>query len=107
MNRIQELRKAAGMKQTDLAALLSSSRQAVGKWETGAVDVSTETIADLCRIFGVSADYLLGMSDQRTTQISAADAGLVDAYHAATPEIRAIVDTALAPYKEKRIEAAG
>lgn len=33
--RLQELRKAAGLSQEDLAARLGLSRQAVGKWETG------------------------------------------------------------------------
>ena len=107
MNRIRDLRKEAGWQQSDLADMLSSSRQAVSKWETGQIDLNTDTIRRLCEIFHVSADYLLGFSSRRTPEISPEDGALLAAYHAATPEIRAIIDTALEPYKEKKITAAG
>lgn len=107
MNRIQELRKETGMKQTDLAAELAVSRQAVSKWETGAIDLSTDQIARCCRVFNVTADYLLGFSSRRTAGITDADAQLLAAYHAATPEIRDIIDHALEPYREKKQAAAG
>lgn len=107
MNRIRDLRKEAGWQQSDVAAMLSSSRQAVSKWETGQIDLNTDTIRRLCEIFHVSADYLLGFSSRRTPEISPEDGELLAAYHAATPEIRAIIDTALEPYKEKRQTAAG
>lgn len=41
--RLQELRKAAGLSQEDLAARLGLSRQAVGKWETGVFHRDKET----------------------------------------------------------------
>lgn len=101
MNRIQELRKEKKLKQAELAELVPTSRQSIGKWEDGSVDLSTPVIARLCQIFGVSADYLLGMSSQRTAQISDADAALVDAYHAAPDSIRTAIDALLQPYKEQ------
>lgn len=107
VNRILELRKAANLRQADLAILLQASRQAVSKWETEQIDLSTETIRRLCEIFGVTADYLLGFSARREPEISPEDAQLLSAYHAATPEIRTIVDTALEPYQKKKTAAAG
>lgn len=107
MNRIKELRTDADMKQQDLADRLKIARTVVSKYELGQVDLSTETIRRLCEIFGVTADYLLGFSSAPTAAVSDADAQLLAAYHAATPEIRAIVDTALDPYREKKITAAG
>lgn len=101
MNRIQELRKEKKLKQAELAELVPTSRQSIGKWEDGSVDLSTPVIARLCQIFGVSADYLLGFSSQRTAQISDADAALVDAYHAAPDSIRTAIDALLQPYKEQ------
>jgi len=101
VNRIQELRKEKKLKQAELAELVPTSRQSIGKWEDGSVDLSTPVIARLCQIFGVSADYLLGMSSQRTAQISDADAALVDAYHAAPDSIRTAIDALLQPYKEQ------
>lgn len=107
MNRIKALRAENGMKQQDLADRLKLARTVVSKYELGQVDLNTDTIRRLCEIFHVSADYLLGFSSRRTPEISPEDGELLAAYHAATPEIRAIIDTALEPYKEKRKTAAG
>jgi len=107
MNRIKELRTENGMKQQDLADRLKFARTLVSKYELGQIDLNTDTIRRLCEIFHVSADYLLGFSSRRAPEISPEDAELLAAYHAATPEIRAIIDTALEPYKEKRKTAAG
>ena len=106
MNRIKELRTAAGMKQSDLADRLKLVRTVVSKYELGQVDLSTETIAKLCQIFHVTADYLLGLSSQRTAQISDADAALVDAYHAAPDSIRTAIDSLLQPYQEQETSTA-
>ena len=101
MNKICELRKEAGLKQTDLAALIPTSRQSIGKWENDDVDLSTPTIAKLCEIFGCTADYLLGLSARREPEVSDADAALLDAYHAADEHTRQLVDLALQPYFEQ------
>ena len=106
MNRIQELRKEKKLKQAELAELVPTSRQAIGKWESGTIDLSTPVIARLCQIFGVTADYLLGFSSQRTAQISDADAALVDAYHAAPESVRAGIDALLQPYQEQEASVA-
>lgn len=107
MNRIKELRTDSDMKQQDLADRLKIARSVVSKYELGQVDLSTDTICRLCEIFGVTADYLLGFSARREPEISPEDAELLSAYHAATPEIRTIVDTALEPYQKKKTAAAG
>lgn len=107
MNRILELRKEKKMTQPQLAALVNASRQSIGKWETGAIDLNTDAIARLCVVFNVTADYLLGLSSRRTAGVTEADAQLLHAYHAAPEPIRRIVDTALADYVEKKETAAG
>lgn len=62
--RIFQLRKAAGLSQEQLAECLAVSRQAVSKWETDQSVPETEKLAALCRVFGVSADQLLGLEPQ-------------------------------------------
>jgi transcriptional regulator with XRE-family HTH domain len=52
-------RKALGISQEELAAMLNISRQAVSRWETGAAMPDTEKIIQLSRVFAVSTDYLL------------------------------------------------
>lgn len=107
MNRIKDLRTERGMTQKDLAELLGVVRTTLSNYENEINQLDPQTIRRLCEIFGCTSDYLLGISDRRTPDVTAAEAELLAAYAATTPEIRAIVDTALAPYKEKRIEAAG
>ena len=48
------------MTQQDLASKLFVSQQAVGKWEREEATPNPEAIATMSRIFGVSADILLG-----------------------------------------------
>lgn len=107
MNRLKELRLTAGMKQEDLASRLSVKRQTVSRYENGLLDLDTATIARICAIFKCTSDFLLCLSDRREPEISALDAQMLAAYHAATPEIRDIIDHALEPYREKKQAAAG
>ena len=107
MNRIKELRKAHSMKQLALADMLGVTRQAISRYEIGDRDLDTDCIRRLCEIFGVTADYLLGFSSVPAPAISEDDAAILAAYHAAPEQIRTIVDTALEPYRVKKISAAG
>ena len=59
---IRLLRKEANITQQELASKLFVSQQAVGKWERGEATPNPETIVAMSRIFGVSADTLLGES---------------------------------------------
>lgn len=106
MTRLKELRLSAGMKQEDLAARMSVKRQTVSRYENGLLDLDTATIARICEIFGCTSDYLLGLSSQRTAQISDDDAQLLAAYRLAPDSIRAGIDALLEPYKTKK-EAEG
>ena len=100
MNRIRELRVKNGWTQDCLAAKLNTKRQTVGHYETGTRGLDVDTICRLCDIFGCTADYLLGRSDRQTPELTPEEEQLLAAWAAATPEIRAIIETALAPYRE-------
>ena len=100
MNRIKELRLAKGMKQAELAVLLSCAPTAVSKYELGQLDVSSATICRLCDIFGCTADYLLGRSDRPDPELTPEEEQLLAAFANATPEIRRNVTFALGPYRE-------
>lgn len=57
--RLLDLRKRRGLSQEELAAQLSVSRQTISRWEMGTSKPDTQNILQLCKIFDVSADYLL------------------------------------------------
>ena len=67
---IKELRELNGMTQTTLAQRLGMSRTAVNSWEMGTSVPSTQYIVEMTRIFGISADYLLGTESKLSIDIS-------------------------------------
>ena len=57
---IKQLRTERGMTQEFVAESLGVSRQAVSKWESGITDPSTSNLFALAKLFGISAEELLG-----------------------------------------------
>ena len=57
--RIALARKKAGLSQEQLGEKLGVSRQAVSKWESGQTNPDVAYITEMCRLFSVSADWLL------------------------------------------------
>ena len=54
--KLQKLRRQAGLSQEELAGKLSVSRQAVSRWELDGTLPDAGRVAELSRIFSVSAD---------------------------------------------------
>ena len=61
--RLSEIRKDHEHTQNDLAELLHVSLPAVRAWEQGKSLPSYDTLIAICRLYSVSSDYLLGLSD--------------------------------------------
>lgn len=61
--RIKELRTEKGISQKTLASAINVSQKAVDFWERGVNEPKASYIIALAEFFGVSADYLLGLSD--------------------------------------------
>lgn len=68
--RIEELRKARGLSQTEFAVALGmeekKGRSTVNNWEQSLVQVKSDDLIRIAKAFSVSADYLLGLSDAAT-----------------------------------------
>lgn len=102
MNRLRELREANNWHLSDIAAKLGTHSTTISKYELGQRALTEELINKFCDLYGVTADYLLGRSAQPHATVSNSDAAILVAYHAAPADIRAIIDTALAPYKQEQ-----
>jgi transcriptional regulator with XRE-family HTH domain len=63
--RIAALRDEKHMSQAELAKNLNISASTVGMWETGKRMPSPDLIKSLAKLFDVSSDYLLGITDKR------------------------------------------
>ena len=57
--RIKDVREKSGYTQEKLAELMDVSVQYLAKLEAGRVGISLPNFTTLCRVLGVSADYLL------------------------------------------------
>lgn len=66
--RLQEVRKDNGDTQQTLADKLHVSLHAVRCWEQNKSDPSHDTLVTICKLYHVSADYLLGLTDEDVTR---------------------------------------
>ncbi len=68
--RIKELRLAHGMTQVELARELSVSKQCVSNWENNNIQPSVDMLVKIASFFAVSTDYLLGLDNRKTIDVS-------------------------------------
>ena len=69
--RISLLRNEKGLTQTELATKIGISRQSITLYENHARVPDIEILARFARFFEVTADYLVGLTDNRTSENSA------------------------------------
>ena len=65
--RIIQARKQASLTQEQLGEKLGVSRQAVSKWESGQANPDVTYVMAMCRLFDVSADWLLFGTEQTSS----------------------------------------
>ena len=68
--RLKTLRKQVGLTQQQLAAQLGITKSVVSFYELQSRSPSPEVLAKLAQIFRVSADYLLGLDNRETIDVS-------------------------------------
>ena len=72
--RIKELRKSLAMNQVEFGKQLHVTKQCISNWENGNILPSIDMLIRIATTFSVSADYLLGLKNQRTLDVT----GLTD-----------------------------
>ena len=64
MKRIRDLREDHDKTQQEIAAVLGTSQTMYARYERGANEKPIRHLIALCRYYGVSADYILGLQDK-------------------------------------------
>ena len=64
--RVRELREQKGISQLSLGLRVGCSQNTISKIEKGEVDPRAGILLEMARYFGVSVDYLLGVSNIKT-----------------------------------------
>lgn len=68
--RIKELRLSLGLNQIQFGRKLFITKQCVCNWENGNIQPSIDMLIKICSVFHVSADYLLGLTNDCTLDVS-------------------------------------
>ena len=61
--RIRDLREDNDMKQREVATYLNCSQQVYSNYELGQRDIPTDILIKLSRLYKVSTDYILGITN--------------------------------------------
>ena len=62
--RIRDLREENDLTQSDIANILITTQQQYGRYENGQREIPVHHLITLCKYYNVSADFLLGLTDE-------------------------------------------
>ena len=65
IKRIRDLREDHDKTQQEIADVLGTSQTMYARYERGANELPLRHLITLCKYYGVSADYILGLSDKQ------------------------------------------
>ena len=64
LRRMRDLREDADLTQREVAKVLGTSQTMYARYERGANELPLRHLIALCRLYHVSADYLLGLGEE-------------------------------------------
>ena len=65
VSNLRQIRKERGFSQADIAEILDTTQQVYSRYENGTNELPVRHVITLCRYYGVSADWLLGLTTER------------------------------------------
>lgn len=102
MNRIKELRTAAGWTQTQLGKRIGAAKSTVSEYESEKHQLDPVLICTLCDLFGCTADYLLGRSEARSPVVSEEEVRVLLAWRAAPDHVKEAISILLFPPSQEK-----
>lgn len=67
--RLRQVREDRDLTQAEIGRLLNKSQQGYSHIEAGRAELKIDDLKKLCRFYGLSADYLIGLSDEMKTDM--------------------------------------
>lgn len=61
--KLKELRQEKGVSQKEVASAIGVTLSAYSNYEQGIREPSYEILVNICKYYGVTSDYLLGLED--------------------------------------------
>ena len=65
--RIRDVREDRDLTQAQVGKILQKSQQGYSHIESGRAELKIEDLITLCKFYNLSADYLIGLSDEMQT----------------------------------------
>jgi len=69
--RLKLLRTEEGLTQNEIAEKLGISQQTYSKYEKGTSSIDSVVLTKICNLYGVTSDYILGISNNSNNDIEA------------------------------------
>ena len=66
LDRLREIRMLRKYSQEDIAEILQTTQQQYSKYENGKNEIPVRHIITLCKFYGISSDWLLGLDGSST-----------------------------------------
>jgi len=60
---VRKIRMERGYSQLDIAEVLNTTQQQYSKYENGQNEIPVRHVITLCKFYGISSDWLLGLKD--------------------------------------------
>ncbi len=67
--RIKEIRKKKNISQKDFAQMMNTTQQKISKIEKGQQGIITDDLYEVCKKLNISADYILGLTNDPSLDI--------------------------------------
>ena len=103
--RLYDLRKDAGLSQEQLAAIINVNKHSISSYERERSEPSDDIKIQLAQYFGVSVDYLIGLSDDPAPKQRGAclTMRLPKSFPtAALPELKSFVEYLMFKYRKEK-----
>lgn len=62
--RLKEVREDRDLTQEEIGKVINKSQQGYGHIENGRAELKIDDLITLCRFYNLSADYLIGLTDE-------------------------------------------
>lgn len=62
-DRLRQLRRARNLTQSEIAKILNTTKNQVGKYERSEQELPIRHLITLCKFYQVSSDYVLGLDN--------------------------------------------
>nr|DAE73071.1 MAG TPA: hypothetical protein [Caudoviricetes sp.] len=98
---LRDLIESRGLYAKDIAAEINVSTPTLSRYLQGVREPELKYVVRLARYFGVSVDWLLGLSNDRYEAVPTEVREFATLYALASPDDRTIVETVLKKYREE------